>query len=446
MSVFKAYDIRGPYGPELNEDLAYRIGRCLPGLLDGRRALVGHDARLTSEGLCQALSKGLSDAGCDVDVMGLASTPMVYFFTAKKNYDFSIQITASHNPAGDNGFKISGRGARPVGYDTGLAKLEAAVAQPLPAQPVAPGKITKVSLRDEFIDFLRPWLEDISNLKLAVDCSDGMGSLTARSLLGETPVYVACTPDGRFPHHPPNPLEEAGRVLLTETVRKTCADAGLIFDGDADRVMFVDENGDFVRPDLMIAPMASYFLRRHPGSAILQDIRTSRGVTEYLENAGAKPAKWKVGHAFAKVKMRELNAVFGGELAGHYYFRDFFWCDSGELAAIIALNEIAAAKRAGLKFSDMMAPVAKYPNTGELNYRINDKDAAIDALKSSITCKAAPEAVLDFDGYRIEYRDWWISMRKSNTEPYLRLILEAENKDILDARLEDAERVLKSFT
>ncbi len=442
MGVFKAYDIRGVYHDGLDEDLAYRIGRRLPALLGGNRALVGRDARLSSPSLAKALLRGIADAGCDADDMGLASTPMVYYFTAEKGYDFSVQVTASHNPPEYNGLKISRAGARPVGYDSGLAHLEKAVAEPLPPPTAAKGRIAKVDYIAEFIDFLRPWVPDLSGVRLVIDCSDGMASLIVRELFGGAPQYIAAMPDGSFPNHAPNPFEPAGRTLICKTVRESKADAGVIYDGDADRMMLIDEKGDFVRPDLMIGVMALPFLRKFPGATILQDIRTSRGVTEFLREAGAKTAMWKVGHAFAKVKMRELNAVFGGELAGHYYFRDFHWCDSGELASLVALGEIAAAQRRGVTLSELVKPIDRYANTGELNFRIEDKAGTMERLRKHFVSKAEPEALYDFDGYRIEYRDWWFNVRPSNTEPYLRLIVEARTQDLLASRLSEIKEIL----
>ncbi len=442
MGIFKAYDIRGVYGDGLDEDLAYRIGRRLPALLGGRRALVGRDARLSSPSLTAALLRGLSDAGCDADDMGLASTPMVYYFTAEKGYDFSVQVTASHNPPEYNGFKISRAGARPVGYDTGLAELEKAVAEPLSPAAAAKGRVAEVDYRQEFVAFLRPWVPDLSGLKLVVDCSDGMASLVVRDLFGDGPEYVAAAPDGAFPNHAPNPFEPAGRTLVVKTVRETKADAGVIYDGDADRMMLIDEKGDFVRPDLMIGVMALPFLRREPGATILHDIRTSRGVAEFLRENGAKTAMWKVGHAFAKVKMRELGAAFGGELAGHYYFRDFHWCDSGELASLVALGEIAAARRRGVALSELVAPIDRYANTGELNFRIEDKAGAMERLREHFVSREEPSALYDFDGYRVEYPDWWFNVRPSNTEPYLRLIIEARTPEMLAARRVEIKDVL----
>lgn len=444
MGPFKAYDIRGIYKTDIDEDLAYRIGRTLPSLLGGKRALIGRDARLSSPSLAAELARGLADSGCDVDDMGLASTPMVYFFTASKNYDFSVQVTASHNPPEYNGFKISRAAARPVGYDSGLADLEAAVARPIPpaTATMSRGRISLVDYRADFTDFLRKWVPDLSGLKLVVDCSDGMASLVVRDLFGDAPTYVAAAPDGSFPNHAPNPFEPAGRTLIVDTVKKTGADVGVIYDGDADRMMLIDENGDFVRPDLMIAIMAMRFLRQFPGATILHDIRTSRGVTEYLQNAGAKTAMWKVGHAFAKQKLRELDAVFGGELAGHYYFRDFFWCDSGELASLVALAEIAAAHKKGIQLSQLVADISTYANTGELNFKIENKTEVMERLKDHFITQETPVALYDFDGYRIEYADWWFNVRLSNTEPYLRLILEASTPALLNEKLAEIKAII----
>ena len=446
MGIFKAYDIRGVFGEELTPEIAYRIGRCLTRVVPAKRALVGRDARVSSTAIRDALVRGLVESGCSVDDMGLASTPMVYFATASKGYELSVQITASHNPANYNGLKISRKGALPVGGETGLAELEKLVNEDLPAAVANSGAtVSKVDYLPDFAAFLRKWLPDLSGLKLAVDCSDGMASLTAHELFGDAATYVADKPDGTFPNHPPNPFEAAGRTLIVDTVRKTGADVGIIYDGDADRMMVIDENGDFVRPDLMIAVIAKRFLREYPGSAILQDIRTSRGVTETLAESGAKPEIWKVGHAFAKVKMREINAACGGELAGHYYFRDFFWCDSGELASLVALGEIAEAHRRGITVSQLVKPIDRYANTGELNYTVTDKDAAIDAVRLDALAFGEPTRTMDFDGYRIEFADWWISVRASNTEPYVRLILEAKSADMLAARRASAERAIEPF-
>ncbi len=445
MSIFKAYDIRGVFGSEIDDAIVYRMGRCLPGLLHARRVLVGRDARLSSPVLRDALCRGLLEAGADVDDLGLATTPMVYCFTARDGYDASAQITASHNPAGYNGLKISSTGAQPVGRDTGLAELERRVAGELPPRAPNPGVLRQVSRQRTFVEFLQPWVPDLAGLRFAVDCSDGMAGLVARDLFGPQTTLLNSTPDGAFPHHGPNPLEADNRAQLAAEVRAQRLDAGVIFDGDADRVMFLDETGAFIQPDYLIPLIAGRFLRATPGATVICDIRTSRGVTEALTAAGARPVLWKVGHAFAKVKMRETGAICGGELAGHYYFRDFFNCDSGELAALVVLGELAAARARGLTFRQLLAPVCTYANSGELNFTVARKEAAMAALLAALAAESEPQALLDFDGWRIEYPDWWINIRPSNTEPYLRVVLEAVTPARLSERRSRVERILQPF-
>ncbi len=446
MSVFKAYDIRGPWGGELNADLVYRIGRHLPALLDARRVLVGRDARLSSPEARDALVRGLTEAGCAIDDLGLATTPMVYHFTARDGYDASVQITASHNPAAHNGLKVSRRGAVPVGYATGLGELERRIAGGALPPPVLPPGVCRVIDRTaDFLAFLRRWLPDLSGLRFAVDCSDGMAGLLARGLFGPEAVYLNDTPDGRFPHHAPNPLEVENCAALMAAVRKQRLDAGVIFDGDADRVMFVDETGAFIQPDWLIPLIARRFLRAEPGARVIHDIRTSRGVIEALRADGADPVIGRVGHAFAKVLMRESGAVCGGELAGHYYFRDFHCCDSGELAALIVLGELAAARRRGETFGSLMAPFRRYATTGELNFRVARKEAAMRALRAAAEARETPLRIYDFDGLRLEFADWWFNVRPSNTEPYLRLVIEAADAATLAARRRGAEAALQPF-
>ena len=446
MSFFKAYDMRGEFGAEFDLETVFRIGRWLPLVLGARRMLVGRDVRLSSEAIRDALCRGLTASGCDVDDMGQATTPMVYFFTAQNGYDASVQITASHNPASHNGMKVSRAGAVPVGYETGLSELEARVASgELPPVAETTGSVRQVSFREAFVQWLRKRRPDLSGLRLAVDCSDGMAGLVIRDVLGEGPVYLNEVPDGHFPHHAPNPLEVENCAQLMEWVKALGLDAGVIFDGDADRVMFVDETGAFIQPDYLIPVIAHTFLTREPGATVIHDIRTSRGVIEALHADGAKTVMGKVGHAFAKVAMRETGAVCGGELAGHYYFREFFCCDSGELAALLVLGALAEAKRRGVTFSGLIAPIRRYANSGEMNFTIADKDGAVAALLAALAPLGTPEAIAVFDGMRIEFADWWFNVRKSNTEPYLRLIVEARDAASLAARTALLRGVLEPF-
>ncbi len=447
MSAFKAYDIRGVFARDWDEQTAYAIGRVLPGLLGAKRILVGRDCRVSSEAIRDAVCRGLTEAGADVDDMGLATTPMVYFFTAEDGYDASIQITASHNPPEYNGMKVSRAGAVPVGYDTGLAELEKVVKSgELPACVSWAGVVRQVENTARFVAWLKERAGDWSGLRFAVDCSDGMAGLFVKQVLGEEPTYINSVPDGRFPHHPPNPLVPENCAQLAEVVRREGCDLGVIFDGDADRVMFVDERGVFIQPDYLIPVIAGELPGVQPGDLVVHDVRTSRGVSESLREMGLVPYMWKVGHAFAKRKLRETGAIFGGELAGHYYFREFACCDSGELAALRVLSAAAKLKRRGVTLSARIAEIARYANSGELNFTIEDKDGASAALcKALVERFGEPAQRFDFDGVRLEWRDWWVSIRKSNTEPYLRLIAEAQGDGLLADVLSVAKGVLKEF-
>jgi len=438
--------MRGEFGVDFDLDTVYRIGRWLPVVLNARRVLVGRDARLTSDAICEALCRGLVEAGCAVDDMGQSTTPMVYFFTAEKGYDASVQITASHNPANHNGMKVSRAKAVPVGYDSGLGELEKRVASGLLPPEQAGGSCSTVQYRDAFVEWLRKHTPDLSGLRYAVDCSDGMAGLIIRDVLGNEPVYLNDQPDGRFPHHAPNPLEVENCEQLMQVVKKQGLDVGVIFDGDADRVMFVDEKGAFIQPDYLIFVIAQQLLRLEPkGAIVLHDIRTSRGVIDALIRIGATPEMGKVGHAFAKKLLRETGAVVGGELAGHYYFRDFFCCDSGEYAALVVLGALAEAKAHGFTLSQLIAPLRCYANSGEINFRIEKKDEAIATVRQALTAFGPPTAFYDFDGIRVEYEEWWMNVRKSNTEPYLRLIVEARDPEMLEARLSLLRHTLEPF-
>lgn len=447
MSCFKAYDIRGVWGRDLTAETAYCVGRCLPALLGATRVLVGRDARLSSPAMFAALTRGLTEAGASVDDMGLCTTPAVYYCTAEYGYDASVMITASHNAKEYNGLKISRRGALPVGEDSGLRELEAMTQRPLPPAAAVPGELRPVEYLDAYAAYHRAHLGSLEGLRVVVDCSNGMAGLLARRIFGDAQVtYLYENPDGSFPNHPPNPLLPEAAVPLQRAVREQGADIGVLFDGDADRAAFTDGSGRFIRPDMLTGILAEHYLEQEPGAPVLCDIRTSRGVTEHIARLGGVPHLWKVGHAFAKVKLRELKAIVGGELAGHYYFREFHHCDSALLCADIVLTRLAAAKRAGKTFADLLAPIDVYANSGECNYVTERKDEAIAALRAWVERQPAPpQRFLDFDGIRCDWPDWWFNLRKSNTEPYLRLILEARDASLLAEKKALLERLLNPF-
>ena len=446
MGVFKAYDIRGVYNQDFNKETAYKVGYFLPRLLPCKFVVVGRDVRLTSDEIFENLCRGINDAGVDVWNIGLATTPMVYFATVYLKADASVQITASHNPKEYNGMKISRSMAIPVGGDTGLKDLEKMVNE-LPVEPVDKGKRGKVVDKDihqAYLDFQKKFLPDMSKLSISVDCSNGMSNLYVKELFGNHAKYINDTLDGTFPGHEPNPLEVENCRQIMEAVKKNKSDCGVIYDGDADRVMFIDERGRFIQPDYVTGVLGMYYLAKEKGS-VLVDIRTSRSTTEYLEKIGATEVyTWKVGHAFAKMKIREKGCIFGGELAGHYYFRDFFNCDSGILASLIVLQTVAALKKQGKTLGQLIDEIIAYANSGEINFKLENKDGAIDALYKKYSAMN-PTKIMDFDGYRIEFPTWWFSVRKSNTEPYLRIVAEAKTQKELDEKLSDLKAIIHQF-
>ena len=445
MGVFKAYDIRGVYNKDFNKDTAYKVGFFLPKLLPCKYVVVGRDIRLTSDEIFEYLCKGINDAGVDVWNIGLSTTPMVYFATVYLKADASVQITASHNPKQYNGMKISRTNAIPVGGDTGLKDLEKMVNEQK-VEPVAnKGKIIDKDIHEAYLSFQKKFLPDMSNLNITVDASNGMSNLYIKELFGNHAKYINDTLDGTFPGHEPNPLEVENCKQIMEAVKKNGSDCGVIYDGDADRVMFIDERGRFIQPDYVTAVIGRYYLAKEKGS-VLVDIRTSRSTTEYLEKLGATDIYiWKVGHAFAKMKIREKHCVFGGELAGHYYFRDFYNCDSGLLASLLVLQTVAQLKKEGKTLGQLVDEIVAYQNCGEINFKLEQKDQAIDALYKKYSAMK-PTKIMDFDGYRIEFPTWWFSVRKSNTEPFLRIVAEAKTKAELDERLADIKAIIGQFS
>jgi phosphomannomutase len=459
MGIFKSYDIRGVWGREWDAAQAYRIGRSLPALLEASDILVGRDARESSPAVFEALSRGILEAGCDITDIGLATTPSVYFATAFYRYSGSVMITASHNPAEYNGLKISRAQAVPVGYGSGLEELErlsaaaatppgpgtAAGRAPVPPGPARRGALKRLDIHGDYLRHLSAYREGIHGIKAVVDCSDGMASLYIHDLArGLEPALVTMydRPDGRFPHHPPNPLVEANLADLKERTLREKAALGICFDGDADRVMFVDEGGRFVSPDLIIGLLGLAFFRHrredHRGEVVSYDVRSSRGVVEYLAELGAEPVMCPVGHSFAKRLLRERDGLFGGELAGHYYFREHFYCDSALMAALLVLGILT---REGRPLSELVAAISRYHSSGELNFHVEDKDRIIAGVRE----RYRDGRLNELDGIRVDYPSWWFNLRKSNTEPLLRLVLEAGSREELERRTAELKALFRSL-
>ncbi|MDR1792833.1 MAG: phosphomannomutase/phosphoglucomutase [Bacteroidales bacterium] len=446
IKAFKSYDIRGIYGIDFDGEDVYRIGFFLPRLLNADKVMVSRDMRLSSPQIHDLLVAGITDSGADVYDIGLATTPMNYYITAKEHFAAAVQITASHNPKEHNGLKVSTNNAAPIGYQNGLQQLEYMIENEtvIPAQKK--GKVIQMNVQTEYVQFLSAYCEDISNLNIVMDCSNGMAGLLVEKIFHSMPQYLNLMPDGNFPSHAPNPLELENIVQLQQSVRQNGADIGVIFDGDADRVMFIDENANFISPDLIIAFLAQHFLKSDTiNRKVLVDIRTSLGVIESLKEMNAEVFMWKVGRANAAVKLREIDGLFGGELAGHYYFKDFYYSDSGILAAILVLNLLAKLKKQNSTFSKAIAQYIRYANSGEINFQIENKSLAMETLKNHFCHLQPPVNIYDFDGYRIEFNDWWMNIRASNTESYLRFIAEAKTKSLLNEKIKEVEKILQTI-
>lgn len=446
MKAFKAYDIRGVYNKDFNKEDVYKVGYFLPRLLNTNKILLGRDARVSSPEIFEYLCKGINDAGADVWNAGLCTTPMIYWGTGKYQFEASVMITASHNPAEYNGLKVSGKEVKPIGYDTGLSDLQ----KMMETEEVNPsdkkGIIKEFDYKQDYLEFQKSYLNDISNLNIALDVSNGMAGLFIKDILGDQPSYIFDEIDGSFPNHEANPLMPENVVDLQNLVKETKADIGVIFDGDADRVMFVDEKSRFISPDLMIALLGHYFLEEaQRGTKVLQDIRTSKAVGEYLSQWGVDMHMWRVGRAFAAKKLRDIDGLFGGELAGHYYFKDFYYSDSGLLAAILILNIVAQKKKEGYSLSQLIHRIETYHNSGEINFKLEKKTEAMEAVKNHFFQKAQPDAFYDFDGFRLEYPDWWLNIRPSNTEPYLRFLAEAKTEKTLKEIVNICTQIIENF-
>ena len=430
MSIFKAYDIRGIYPDELNEVIAKKIGNCFAQIIEGKNILVSRDMRESSTPLLKALVEGILDAGKDVVDIGLASTPMMNFAVGRFGYDGGVQVTASHNPKEYNGFKTVGKETIPIGFETGLNLVEQKVEKNELERSKVRGRKMGKNVLLEYKDYVLTFSDGIRPMKVVIDASNGMAGYTLPSILNEIPgefIKVFFDMDGRFPNHESNPLEEKNLNSLREVVLKEKADLGVIFDGDADRSVFVDEDGNIVRPDLITGIIASEVLAGRANEKILMDVRTSWAVKELIEQLNCIPIRVRVGHAYARRKLREVNAILGGELAGHYYFRENFFCDSGVITFLYVLRILSKKKKT---MSELVRPLLKYPGTGEINFKTEKKDEIIDSMKNIYN----DGKVSLLDGLTVEYEDWWFNLRKSNTEPYLRLNIEARNKEIFEEK------------
>jgi phosphomannomutase len=425
MGAFKAYDVRGKYPADIDERLAERLGAATVRFLGARRIAIGRDVRLSAPSIAEAAARG---AGCEVIDIGLCTTPMLYFAVGHLELDGGIMVTASHNPPEDIGFKICRERAFPIGEKTGLKEIERLCAQ----APAGGSRIVQKSLAAEYRAHLRRHLAEVPRLKIAVDTAHGAVGAHFNAVFGDLPVEwvrLCFEPDGRFPSHEPNPLKDENVRDLQEAMKSSRADLGVAFDGDGDRCMFLGPGGVRIPCDLVTVLLARAELRKNPGAPIVYDLRSSRVVPEEIRKAGGEPVRERVGHAFIKETMKRRNAVMGGELSGHYYFRDHYYADSG-MMALAKLLDLLGRERQPVEA--MLRPLRRTSASGEINFKVADKARLLQGLSEKFR-----DGKQDWlDGLTVEYDDWWFNVRASNTEPYLRLNLEASTQDDLSRRRE----------
>ncbi len=449
-TIFKAYDIRGIYPEQLNEEDAWKIGcataRFLPSLLHGyergqahsRSVCVGRDMRTHSETLAQALSEGIRAAETNVIDIGMIDTPQMYFAINFLNACGGVQVTASHNPAKYNGFKISSFGAKPVGADTGLKDIKHLATALVHTKGKVTGSAEKLDLTAEYRNHVLKFLSPkIKELKIAVDASNGMAGKMVPAIFGDLPIEII---DLNFEHkgkfkHPPDPLVERNLAQVKAAVKKNKCDFGVCFDGDADRMMMVDEKGVTISCDLITALLVPYFLNKQANSTIVYDLRSSRVVVEEIIKNGGTPRRERVGHAFMKKAMRDSHAIFGGELSGHFYYRDNYCTDSALITLVHVLNILSETN---VPISESIKPLRRYYASGEINFKVEDKQAKMDEL----TKRYGDGQIDHLDGVTIGYKNWWFNCRPSNTEPLLRLNVESKTKKLLEEKLAEIEQTL----
>lgn len=441
--VFKAYDVRGVYPDPLNETVAWRVGHAAASFLrsslrgldraDAKASalVVGRDMRKSSPSLSEALIEGIRSTGTSVIDIGMIDTSQIYFAINHFGACGGVQTTASHNPAQYNGFKISGRKGSPVGSDTGLTEIAEIAKNTARHETTKQGDVSHVDLAGEYKAFVRRFLQPIRPLKVVVDGSNGMAGKWVPIIFDDVPKLELTSLNmehtGEFKHDP-NPLVDENLRELREKVKEIGADFGVCFDGDADRCMLVDENARIIRCDMLTALLAKRFLKKSPGSTIVFDLRSSKVVPETVREAGGIPRRERVGHAFMKKALAESHGVFGGELSGHFYFEDNYYCDSGMLAFVHVLNAVTAEDKS---LGALIDPLLKYHSSGERNFENEQKDVTIRKLADRYK-----DARIDYlDGITVQYPSWWFNVRKSNTEPLLRLNLEADSKDLMDEKV-----------
>jgi phosphomannomutase len=443
--VFKAYDVRGIHPSELDEEGAHAIGRAYVEQFEPRKIAIARDMRVSSPAMAAATIEGAAEAGSDVVDIGLVGTEMVYFAVGALELDGGIMVTASHNPKQYTGLKIVRRGALPVGGESGLLEIrDRALAGFDTSRGQTPGQVSEHDVWPGYVERILSFIDAgvVEPLRVVIDAANGMAGAMLPPVLERLPVDARAyffEPDGTFPNHEPNPLLPENREFIVAKVKEEGAELGVAFDGDADRCFFVDETGEFVPGDFVTALLAESILEKEPGGKVIYDVRASWAVPETIERAGGVPLVNRVGHAFIKHRMREEGAVFGGEVSGHYYFRDFFQADSGVIPFLLMLELVS---RRGKPLSEILRPFReRFFLTGELNTPVADVALKLHELKERF---ADSGKVSHLDGISIEFPDWHFNVRPSNTEPLLRLNLEARSRELMERKRDELLSMIES--
>jgi phosphomannomutase len=439
--IFKAYDVRGIYPTELNEDIAYKIGRAFVTFLKAKEVVVGHDGRLSSPQLFKALIRGITDQGADAVDIGLCSTPMFYFGAGSLKSLSAVMVTASHNPKEYNGFKFCRENVIPLSGDTGIQDIKKLVEKNKFREVKTKGKIIKKEVMEDFIKHNIKFVKTDKKFKIVVDAGNGMGSYTFPKIFKKLPfrfIPLYCEMDFDFPNHEPNPLKYETLKDLQKKVKQEKADIGIALDGDGDRCIAIDEKGIIVRSDFMTALIGKLLLKHKPGSKILYDLRSSKIVHEFISANKGKPIMCRVGHAFIKQQMRDEGAIFAGELSGHFYYKDSFFTESSFITTAMLLNLLAHENK---PLSELVKPLKKYFQSGEINSDVADKQAKMKEVEKYYTDAGK---ILHLDGVSIYYKDWWFNLRPSNTEPLLRLNLEADTKELMQRKRDEVLKIIRA--
>lgn len=429
---FGAYDIRGIYPEDVNEELAYRIGRSFPGLFAAKKVAVGHDIRLSGPSIRDALVKGLTESGCDVVDIGECGTEMIYFTTAHLKLDGGIMITASHNPKEYNGMKFVRKESRPISSDTGLKELEKAVMEGEFTETAATGNVEKIDILEDYVEHILSYVDvkKLKPFKVVANTGNGAAGPIINALEKHLPfdiVKVNNIPDGNFPNGVPNPILQENRESTAKVVRETGADVGVAWDGDFDRCFLFDENGGFIEGYYMVGFLAQAFLKKNHGAKVIYDPRLIWNTIEIADELGGEAVMCKSGHAFIKDKMRQVNAIYGGEMSAHHYFRDFSYCDSGMIPWLLVLELLSQAD--GKSLSELMKErMERYPISGEINSKVADAQEVLDRIEKDYGAKGK---VTKVDGLSVEFDNWRFNLRKSNTEPVIRLNVETRQDEKL---------------